>query len=77
MIKADVEGSLAGFLDACVPLGGGFGELAGLPLPLVFEMPLPLRVASACALFFLRAMSPELCRRPLRPLQEIRESWGR
>jgi hypothetical protein len=50
MMSADVEGSFAGFFAAEVPLGvGGGGVLEALPLPLV--------AASACALFFFRAIS--------------------
>jgi phage-related tail fiber protein len=46
MMRADVEGSLAAFFAAAAPLlaGGGVDEA------------LPLGAASACALFFLRAM---------------------
>lgn len=52
IIRADVEGSFAGFLLDTEPLaGGGFGDAEGLPLLL------PLTAASVCWLFFLRAMS--------------------
>lgn len=46
MMRADVEGSPAGFFAVAAPLeaGGGVDEA------------LPLDAASACALFFLRAM---------------------
>jgi hypothetical protein len=52
MMSADVEGSFAGFFPAVVPFEGarGGGEVALAALP--------LGAASACAVFFLRAIVP-------------------
>lgn len=48
MMSADVEGSLAAFFAAPVPFAEGGGGV---------DEALPLVASSACALFFLRAMS--------------------